>query len=71
MMVEFWPAGIRVFGDEPLAALATYRNEYGYRMTVLEEPRLGDDPSDEEIVTALDLRPAPYGGFGTLVLTPR
>jgi hypothetical protein len=69
ILTEFWPSGIRIFGDDPMAVLAGYRT-MGYGMRVLEEPDLGDDPPDEAIIAAIDARPAPFGGFASLLLTP-
>jgi FkbM family methyltransferase len=67
VLAEFWPSGIRVFGDDPLAVLAGYR-ALGYRLRLLEEPDAG--PGDDAIVAAVDARPGPFGGFATLVLEP-
>jgi FkbM family methyltransferase len=66
---EFWPSGIRVFGDDPHRALMSYR-ALDYRLRCLEVPELGDDASDEQIIAAIDARPGPFGGFATLVMTP-
>jgi FkbM family methyltransferase len=67
VFAEFWPEGIRVFGDDPKRALGVYR-DYGYRLKLLEIPELGDDPTDEAMITAVDARPGPFGGFSTLML---
>ncbi|WP_156027726.1 FkbM family methyltransferase [Candidatus Solirubrobacter pratensis] len=68
VLTEFWPAGIRELGDDPLDALHLYR-ELGYRLRVLEASEL-DAVADEELVARVDQRPAPFGGFVTLLLEP-
>jgi FkbM family methyltransferase len=70
VFAEYWPAGIRVFGDDPAQVLRGYR-ELGYRLRGLELPELGPDPADEQIIAAVDARPGEFGGFATLVLEPR
>jgi FkbM family methyltransferase len=69
ILAEFWPAGIREMGDDPLAVLRGYA-DLGYDRRVLEEDGL-DSASDEEVVARVDARPAPFGGFVTLELRPR
>jgi FkbM family methyltransferase len=67
IFAEYWPDGIRVAGGDPRAVLQEYRS-LGYTPTVVEEAALGDMPTDEAIVTAVDARPGPFGGFATLRL---
>jgi FkbM family methyltransferase len=62
---EFWPAGIRVFGDDPIEVLEGYRR-FGYSVSVLDADL--PDESNEAIVAEMDSRPAPFGGFGTIRL---
>lgn len=69
IVAEYWPEGIRVFGDDPLAVLRGYR-ELGYSISVAELPDL-DTADLEALMGAVDARPAPFGGFVTLVLRPR
>lgn len=63
ILAEFWPQGIRNLGEDPAAVVREYA-ELGYRVTVVEEPGLAD------IVSGIDARPGPEGGFATLRLDP-
>lgn len=65
---EYWPEGLRTRGDDPAAVLREFR-ELGYAIRVLEEPGLGADAGDAELIAAVDARPAPFGGFATLELS--
>ena len=68
IFAEFWPAGVRVFGDDPADVLAGYR-ALGYRLKLLELPEFGDDAGpDADIIASVDRRPGPFGGFATLML---
>jgi FkbM family methyltransferase len=69
VFAEYWPAGIRVFGDDPAEVLRGYR-ALGYRPRGLELPELGPAPADERIMAAVEARPGEFGGFATLVLEP-
>jgi FkbM family methyltransferase len=69
IFAEFWPMGIRQLGDDPAAVLRGYRR-MGYAISVLEEPGLGETPSDAAIIAAIEAREDPVGGFATLVLSP-
>jgi FkbM family methyltransferase len=69
ILAEFWPIGIRQLGDDPAAVLRGYRR-MGYALAVLEEPGLGERPSDAAIIAAIEAREDPVGGFATLVLSP-
>ncbi len=68
LQVEFWPDGIREFGDDPEATLAFYRG-LRYDIRVLGEPDAIDGGDDlARLVAVAESRP---GGFCTLLLTPR
>jgi FkbM family methyltransferase len=69
ILAEFWPIGIRQLGDDPTGVLRGYRR-LGYSLGVLEDPGLGEAPTDATILAAVEARPDPVGGFATLVLTP-
>lgn len=68
MQAEFWPEGIRAFGEDPATMPAFYRG-LGYAVSVLGEDgtvlELGPDGTD-----AVELAEARPGGFCTLLLTP-
>jgi len=66
---EYWPEGLRVRGDDPAAVLRGYRDR-GYAPRVLEEPAVAASAGDDELIAAVDARPAPFGGFVTLELLP-
>jgi FkbM family methyltransferase len=66
LLVEFWPEGIREFGDQPAAVLDGYRR-IGYDIAVLEAPGLRPDASLEAIVQGALACP---GAYCTLLLTP-
>ncbi|MFL5830085.1 MAG: FkbM family methyltransferase, partial [Solirubrobacteraceae bacterium] len=66
LQVEFWPHGIREFGDDP-AELAGFYRGLGYELSVLgTEEQI--DGNGTDLVELAQARP---GGFCTLVLTPR
>jgi FkbM family methyltransferase len=66
LQVEFWPHGIREFGDDP-AELAGFYRGLGYQLSVLgTEEQI--DGNGTDLVELAQARP---GGFCTLVLTPR
>jgi len=68
ILLEFWPTEIRRRGDDPAEVLRGYR-AHGYAISVIDEPSV-DAASDQPIIDAMDRRPAPCGGFGTLRLDP-
>jgi FkbM family methyltransferase len=68
LQVEFWPEGIRAFGDDPAAMTAFYET-LGYDLAVLGADEPASSVKDgSELVARAAARP---GGFCTLVLTPR
>lgn len=66
VLVEFWPHGIRDFGDDPTDVLDFYR-QHGFLIRVLEDGQV-DGHSNESIITFA----MKWGetGFCTLVLMP-
>lgn len=65
IVTEFWPAGIRDAGDDPLDVLDQY-TDMGYeRQSLPGQPTLPDHPSK-----VLAMAEAAEGGFLTLALTP-
>jgi len=67
ILTEFWPAGIREYGDDPVQVLAWFR-ELGYSWSAIEVPELTDAKSDEEICAAAEALPT---GFCDLMLRAR
>ena len=64
IFVEYWPEGIREFGDDPVEVVASYR-ALGFRLTM---PGLFlDHLSAPEIAAVVEQLPT---GYGTLVLRP-
>ncbi|HEY2480209.1 MAG TPA: FkbM family methyltransferase [Solirubrobacterales bacterium] len=66
MLLEFWPQGIREFGDDPAGVLRTYR-DLGYVLDVVGR-NVGTDATEQELIAAAE--PDGPGGFGTLLLRP-
>jgi FkbM family methyltransferase len=64
VFAEFWPTGIREFGDDPVAVVEFYRS-LGFRLTMPGIQAAFESWSAEEFVHVADVLP---GGFGTLVL---
>jgi hypothetical protein len=64
MLLEFWPQGIREFGDDPAAVLRGYR-ALGYEFDIVGR-EVGTDASDETVIAAAE--PDGPGGFGTLLM---
>jgi FkbM family methyltransferase len=64
MLLEFWPQGIREYGDDPAAVLRGYR-ELGYEFDIVGR-EVGVDASDETVIAAAE--PDGPGGFGTLLM---
>jgi len=69
LLTEFWPQGIRDRGEDPSAVLAGFRR-LGYELEVPEDPALAA-LDDDELIEKIHIRPAPFGGFTTLRLSPR
>jgi FkbM family methyltransferase len=67
MLLEFWPQGIREYGDDPASVLRTYRG-LGYEFDVVGR-EVGTDASDEVVISAAE--PDGPGGFGTLLMRPK
>lgn len=65
MLLEFWPQGIREYGDDPAAVLRGYR-DLGYEFDVIGR-EVGTDASDEMVIAAAE--PDGPGGFGTLLMS--
>lgn len=63
-LVEFWPHGVRAFGDDPLAVIEEYRS-LGYRLTMPGVQADFDGWPASRFVEVAELLP---GGFATLVL---
>jgi FkbM family methyltransferase len=67
MLLEFWPQGIREFGDDPVEVLGGYR-ELGYSFDVVGR-EVGADAEIDAIIAAAE--PDGPGGFGTLLMRPK
>jgi FkbM family methyltransferase len=67
VLLEFWPDGIRQFGDDPLETLHLY-DDLEYDACVLEAPGLGGQAQPTEI---LDVAENDEKKFCTLILHPR
>ena len=66
LFVEFWPDGIRIFGDDPACVIASYQS-LGFRLTMPGLHARFDTWRASEFVEATER--LPYGA-GTLVLRP-
>lgn len=66
MLLEFWPQGIREFGDDPAEVLRTYRG-LGYELDVVGR-EVGTGAGEEAVIAAAE--PDGPGGFGTLLMRP-
>jgi FkbM family methyltransferase len=66
VFVEFWPDGIRAFGDEPAGVIDLYR-ALGFRLTIPGVQAFVHGWSGAQFVEAAERMP---GGFLTLVLRP-
>jgi FkbM family methyltransferase len=67
MLLEFWPQGIREYGDDPVEVLRGYRG-LGYELDVVGR-EVGTDATEEKVVAAAE--PDGPGGFGTLLMRQR
>jgi len=66
LLLEFWPTGIRDFGDRPGDVIELYR-ELGYEIAVIDEPEIPHDVAAGEIVLRAD---ASITEYFNLLLTP-
>jgi FkbM family methyltransferase len=67
IILEFWPEGIRAYGDDPSEVIHWLRT-LQYSWYALELPALTDACSDEEIRLAVETFPL---GYVNLLLTPK
>lgn len=67
IVVEFWPAAIRDYGDDPTEVLAWFR-ELGYSWSAVEDTTLTDSMSDRDMCVAAE---ASSTGYYDLLLRPK
>jgi FkbM family methyltransferase len=65
IVMEFWPAAIREYGDDPVQVLGWLR-ERGYRWSAVNVPEFTSDTGDADLVAAADKRAT---GYVDLLLT--
>jgi len=66
ILMEFWPQGIRAYGDDP-SAVIHWLGSLGYSWQALELPDLTDAAPDHDVCTAVEKCP---NGYVNLLLRP-